>query len=1151
MLESMLLLLIFPLLINGQSSINSTVTTTLAASEATTRSTANASTMPAVEPPAITTARPIVATISPAPAAATFPTLPPLTIPPLQTLPTLPPLPAGPTAAPLPTLPTAPSSSVPGQLHILVGMLLPSNKSDTMGYDNTASAVTIALDRVYRERILPAGTNFTFTWRIEECVESTAIGYAFEMIVKQKVDVLFAPPCIDGAVLAGHVGAFYNVPIMLWGYTFDSEFTNAEMYPTVLSVLPNYEDLGNVVCEALKFLDWDLFALIYQQNEDGGCFSFQEDMETVSNSRENCVIGYKEVVDSWTDADIAYTIEQIKSKARIVVMCFDDVPQQRLFTIKLQEAGMDTQDYVYLFVDTDMQNLGLTDTPFWLDTNATGDGKDEKSWKIAKKSFLLHVDKTSDEADSFTNFSTEVVQRMAEWPFYCKHCAETQTNASIYASTLYDAMFSYAMALSRVVNISGTDPKFYRDGTLLTRNSQIEFEGLSGTVAIGADGVRNSIYMLSMFADKQGTLKPYITFVVADKGVEIQNTSSAMNDSSAMWEVRGGFHPPSTPKCGFDGKGCPIDFFTEYRGYMIAAILVGVFLILGIVGGIVYIIRLRMKDIEARNRLWQVNMQNLVQMTSKNKAMESARSITSGPSTTSTKFTFDSIKSTKHYIVYVYGGERVIGINHNLSPTQIRIAASDMSEMRTMRTMDHDNVNRFIGLAVNGGAETISVWRFCNRGALCDVIMGNSLLSTMDAFFIYSLVRDICDGLKYIQASSVQWHGNLTSRNCLIDDRWLVKLSDFGLKFLRNAQPRQPGDLLWTAPELLRDNQFVGSKSGDVYSFAIIASEILNMKPPFESEQKLDVEDVVYMIKKGGRNPLRPTLDPVAQDLSPAFQHLVRDCWSENPSERPRIETVHTLLGSMNTSRSSNLMDHIFAMLENYAGNLESEIEDRTRELLEEKKKSDILLYRMLPKQVAEKLKLGQSIEPESFESVTIFFSDVVGFTTLSSRCTPLQVVNLLNDLYTLLDSIIAENDAYKVETIGDGYLCVSGLPHRNGNEHARHIANMSLSFLRSIRHFTIPHLPGEVMKLRIGIHTGPCVAGVVGLAMPRYCLFGDSINTASRMESNGKPNKIHISADTQYFLTKVIGGYVTQPRGEIIIKGKGVLTTHWLLGKS
>lgn len=90
-------------------------------------------------------------------------------------------------------------------------MLIPSNISDIVGFDNTASAFTIALDRVYKERLLPQGTNFTLSWRIEECVESTAIGYSFELIVKERVDVLFAPPCIDGAVLAGHVAAYYNV----------------------------------------------------------------------------------------------------------------------------------------------------------------------------------------------------------------------------------------------------------------------------------------------------------------------------------------------------------------------------------------------------------------------------------------------------------------------------------------------------------------------------------------------------------------------------------------------------------------------------------------------------------------------------------------------------------------------------------------------------------------------------------------------------------------------------------------------------------------------------------------------------------------------------------------------------------------------------
>uniref|UniRef100_A0A183U2B2 Guanylate cyclase domain-containing protein n=1 Tax=Toxocara canis TaxID=6265 RepID=A0A183U2B2_TOXCA len=264
--------------------------------------------------------------------------------------------------------------------------------------------------------------------------------------------------------------------------------------------------------------------------------------------------------------------------------------------------------------------------------------------------------------------------------------------------------------------------------------------------------------------------------------------------------------------------------------------------------------------------------------------------------------------------------------------------------------------------------------------------------------------------------------------------------------------------------------------------------------------------------------PLRPSIcGSDLQDVPPTMLHLIRDCWSEKPEERPKMETVRGVLKAMH--HGGNLMDHVFTMVEEYANNLEGEIEIRTRELVEEKKKSDILLNRMLPKQVAEKLKLGQSVSPESFESVTVFFSDVVKFTNLASRCTPLQVVNLLNDLYTMFDTIIDEHNVYKVETIGDGYLCVSGLPHRNGNEHARDIAEMSFSFLKNLETFR------------------PVVAGVVGLSMPRYCLFGDTVNTASRMESNGKPGRIHISAETNRYLTEIIGGYRTESRGEVIIK--------------
>ncbi|KHJ77402.1 adenylate/guanylate cyclase catalytic domain protein, partial [Oesophagostomum dentatum] len=189
-------------------------------------------------------------------------------------------------------------------------------------------------------------------------------------------------------------------------------------------------------------------------------------------------------------------------------------------------------------------------------------------------------------------------------------------------------------------------------------------------------------------------------------------------------------------------------------------------------------------------------------------------------------------------------------------------------------------------------------------------------------------------------------------------------------------------------------------------------------------------------------------------------------------------------------------------------------------------------------RQVADRLKLGQTVEPEGFDSVTVFFSDVVKFTQLAAKCSAFQVVSLLNDLYNGFDSIIEDHCVYKVESIGDGYLCVSGLPTRNGFAHAKEIAELSLSFMEFVNKFRFAPLPRERIQLRIGVNTGPCVAGVVGLSMPRYCLFGDTVNTASRMESNGKAGYIHLSKDAHDLVaSKYNQDYETRSRGEVIIK--------------
>ena len=150
----------------------------------------------------------------------------------------------------------------------------------------------------------------------------------------------------------------------------------------------------------------------------------------------------------------------------------------------------------------------------------------------------------------------------------------------------------------------------------------------------------------------------------------------------------------------------------------------------------------------------------------------------------------------------------------------------------------------------------------------------------------------------------------------------------------------------------------------------------------------------------------------------------------------------------------------------------------------------------------------------------------------MCSESTPLQVVNFLNELYSKFDEIIQGFDVYKVETIGDAYMVVSGLPERT-QFHAGHIASLAIELLAAVKDFRISHRPSDTLQLRIGMHSGPVVAGVVGLAMPRYCLFGDTVNTSSRMESNGLPLKIHISETTRAALL-AWGTFVIELRGEV-----------------
>ncbi|XP_078487502.1 soluble guanylate cyclase 88E isoform X2 [Ciona intestinalis] len=226
-----------------------------------------------------------------------------------------------------------------------------------------------------------------------------------------------------------------------------------------------------------------------------------------------------------------------------------------------------------------------------------------------------------------------------------------------------------------------------------------------------------------------------------------------------------------------------------------------------------------------------------------------------------------------------------------------------------------------------------------------------------------------------------------------------------------------------------------------------------------------------------------------------------------------------------------------------------AKMEETLEELEKENRKTDALLFSMIPREIAKRLKKGEGAVnlAEMFPDVTVLFSDIVGFTNICTRITPMEVVCILNTIYTVFDVLSERYAVFKVETIGDGYMAVSGAPVRT-KEHAQRISDMALEMQAGIRHVKNP-ADGELIRIRIGIHSGGVVAGVVGRKMIRYCLFGDTVNTASRMESTGKGGEIHISTTVRDQLVQT-EEYLIKDRGIMYVKGKGQMRTYWLNGK-
>ncbi|MBL8952812.1 MAG: response regulator [Myxococcaceae bacterium] len=213
-------------------------------------------------------------------------------------------------------------------------------------------------------------------------------------------------------------------------------------------------------------------------------------------------------------------------------------------------------------------------------------------------------------------------------------------------------------------------------------------------------------------------------------------------------------------------------------------------------------------------------------------------------------------------------------------------------------------------------------------------------------------------------------------------------------------------------------------------------------------------------------------------------------------------------------------------------------------ELERERRRSQDLLLSILPGSIADRLKRGEKLIADRYEAATVLFSDLVAFTPLSSRLEAKQVVEILNDMFSAFDKLAGDAGVEKIKTIGDGYLAASGLPVARP-DHVVAAADLALDMLRAIDFINASR--GTEFKLRIGLHTGPVVAGVIGLKRFSYDLWGDTVNVASRMEATGVPGRVHVTAEVRAALSAT---HVFEARGLTELKGKGPIPTWLLLGR-
>uniref|UniRef100_A0A673ZAE0 Guanylate cyclase n=1 Tax=Salmo trutta TaxID=8032 RepID=A0A673ZAE0_SALTR len=994
--------------------------------------------------------------------------------------------------------------------NVTLAAILPlSNTEYPWAWPRVGPALMRALERVNDDPTLLPGHRLRIVYDSSEnkdgvCSDSVAPLVAVDFKFSYDPWAFIGPGCDYASSPVGRFTTHWDVPMVTAG----AAAIGFHLYTSITNTGPTHKKLGEFGVRLHRHFGWHRHAMLMfsdNKNDDRPYYFTAEGLYT-QLQLDNITTADKVFNEQNGPVQYDDLISVISQSARVVYMCcsWDTF---RMLMVQFWRDGLPPEDYAFFFIDLFGHSLRKRPARPWY----RGDADDHAAKKAFRSVKILTYKEPQNpeyrefvsnlKMDALNMFNFTVEDSLALTAPLAKWWLGTNTHWHINTHSHSVAVF---FVLFQCSSYKTCNDMHFRS----------------------TPKVRLTIYpvYLQIVSVYNSTLKE----LVPVPGMKVQ------------WP--GGAPPQDIPDCGF--KNDNLLFPSPFVSLSLTFYLISLFVPLSPPPPCTLSLRKLKLENELAAQLWRVQWED-VQMSDLEKVMRRRGSNYGSLLTMDGNFQI--------YAKTGYYKGNIAAIKYVTNKKRIELTRMVLFELKHMRDVQNEHLTRFIGACIDPPNICI-ITEYCPRGSLQDLMESETI--TLDWMFRYSLINDIVKGMAFLHNSVIVSHGNLKSSNCVVDSRFVLKITDYGLASFREKSNMEDTHAyyarkLWAAPELLRAEcpPPCGTQKGDIYSFGIILQELALLRGVFHIEgDTLSPKEIVERVALGQWPYLRPSLCP--QSHSEEVGQLMQRCWSEDVNERPEFHHIKLLLRKHNRGYGSNILDNLLSRMEQYANNLEELVEERTQAYHEEKRKAEALLYQILPHSVAEQLKRGETVQAEAFDSVTIYFSDIVGFTAISAESTPMQVVTLLNDLYTCFDAIIDNFDVYKVETIGDAYMVVSGLPVRNGKLHGREIARMSLALLEAVHSFRIRHRPAQQLRLRSGIHSGPVCAGVVGLKMPRFCLFGDTVNTASRMESNGEALKIHVSEATRVVLDD-FNCFQLELRGDVEMKGKGRMKTYWLLGES